>query len=74
MHRLVVWQRPGLRGARSRGVGGLGVRDDVVDIVRDAIARHSEYLDAFGSFLSAWDLKKMKKLELRMRRLNLGNP
>ena len=46
MYWLVVRQRPGLWEARSGGVGGLGIRDNVVDIVRIAIVRHSEYLDA----------------------------
>ena len=44
MHGL-VWQRLGVWGVRFGGVGGLGVRDNVVDIVRGTVTRHSKYLD-----------------------------
>ena len=44
MHWFVVWQWQGVRGARFGCVGGLGVRDDVVDIVRGTVTRRSSTL------------------------------
>ena len=44
VHWFVVRQWPRVRGAQFGGVGGLGVRDDVVDIVRSTVARHSSTL------------------------------
>ena len=46
MHWLVVRQSPGGQGPRFGSVGGLGVRDNVVDIVRGTVARHSSSLGA----------------------------
>lgn len=44
MHWFVVRQWPKVRGAQFGGVGGLGAREDVVDIVRSTVARHSSIL------------------------------
>ena len=46
MHGLVVRQWFWRRGRLSDGIGGLRVRNNVVDIIRSTIARHSSVVGA----------------------------
>ena len=51
LHRLIVGQASWPWGRLFGGGRGFGVRDNVVDIVRDTITRHSSILGALSGLL-----------------------